>query len=209
MRLLDLFCCAGGAAEGYTQAGFQVTGVDISPQPNYQDDFIQADVMALTVDFLRSFDAIHASPPCQHYSPLNAYNHKDYPDLIEPVRAMLVASGRPYIMENVPQAPLLNPTILCGGMFNLRVYRHRGFETSFAASAPEHMPHVAICARNGYLPSDGQNMTVSGGRHSEAWRARAAVEMGLPWTKTIREVCEAIPPAYTKHLGLQMMERLL
>jgi DNA (cytosine-5)-methyltransferase 1 len=209
-RLLDLFCCAGGAGEGYRRAGFEVVGVDIEPQPNYPFEFIQADALGVLVDrgFVGGFDAAHASPPCQQYSPLNAYNRKSYPDLVNAVRALLDLTGLPYVIENVPQAPLREPVTLCGAMFGLRVYRHRGFESNVPISAPTHPPHAARCARNGYLPGDDQYMTVSGGKHSEAWRLKAAEVMGVPWTRTIREVCEAIPPAYPEHTGRALMATL-
>lgn len=214
-RLLDLFCCAGGAGAGYRAAGFEVVGVDIEPQPNYPLAFWHADAMEV-LDWMAvcaehpggwmSFDAIHASPPCQAYSPLNAYNHHEYPDLIEPVRGLLERTGLPYVIENVPQAPLRDPVTLCGSMFGLRVYRHRAFEASFPLAAPAHPGHVARCVRNGYLPTDDRPfMSVHGGKHSKAWRATAADVMGVPWTTTIREVCEAIPPAYTEHIGRQLL----
>jgi DNA (cytosine-5)-methyltransferase 1 len=193
---------------GYAQAGFDVTGVDSNPQPNYPFQFVQADALTLDMAFLQSFDAIHASPMCQAHSPLNAYNKKVYPDQIAATRAMMLAAGRPYVIENVVQAPLLSPVVLCGSMFGLRVYRHRGFEASFLITVLPHPRHLQTCARNGYLPKDQQFMTISGGKHSEAWRIRAAAEMGVPWTRTIREVCESIPPAYTHHIGVQLMKRL-
>jgi DNA (cytosine-5)-methyltransferase 1 len=118
-RLLDLFCCAGGASVGYSMAGFSVVGVDIDFQPNYPFEFIQADALTLDPKFLASFDAIHASPPCQAYSDLakrNGNGHK-WPRLIEPIRKMLIRSGLPYIIENVDGAPLLHPVVLCGTMF--------------------------------------------------------------------------------------------
>lgn len=219
--LLDLFCGAGGAAMGYNLAGFHVIGVDISPQPNYPFEFIQADAMALSLRSItlhsslgsalgsRSIDAVHASPPCQAYSPLNAYNHKDYPDLIAEVRQRLRAFGRPYVIENVVQAPLNSPVVLCGGMFGLRVYRHRGFETSFPTVAPAHPRHLVRCARNGYEPTEGQpNMTITGGKHSQNWRRAANRAMGVPWMRTIPEVCESIPPAYTEFVGRSLMAHL-
>ncbi|MER6508257.1 DNA cytosine methyltransferase [Nonomuraea sp. NPDC001636] len=205
LRLLDLYCCAGGAGMGYHLAGFEVTGVDIAPQPRYPFAFIQANALDVLEDrtFLAGFDFIHASPPCQGHSPLNAYNHKDYPDLIPATRQALRKAGRPYVIENVIQAPLIDPVVLCGAMFGLRLYRHRAFEVGggFAFTAPPHPQHHARCVRNGYLPSEGQFMTITGGRHSEAWRAKASEVMRVPWTRTIREVCEAIPPAYTHHIG--------
>lgn len=108
-RLLDLFCGAGGAAAGYYRAGFEVVGVDLAPQPRFPFPFVQADALAHLADHGREFDAIHASPPCQAYSICGALPQcqRDYPRLLEPVRELLVASGRPWILENVVGAPLL------------------------------------------------------------------------------------------------------
>jgi DNA (cytosine-5)-methyltransferase 1 len=113
-RLLDLFCCAGGSGLGYSRAGFEVVGVDINPQPHYPFSFIQADALTLDPKFIASFDAIHASPPCQAYSDLAKRNGNahEWPRLIEPVREMLMRTGRPYIIENVDGAPLVNPIVL-------------------------------------------------------------------------------------------------
>ena len=134
-KLLDLFCCAGGSALGYHRAGFDVTGIDIKQQPNYPYRFIQIDALSLDLDFLRQFDAIHASPPCQSYSDLAKRNGNgdQWPRLIEPIREMLTQTDRPWVIENVEGAPLLNPVVLCGTMFpGLRVIRHRLFETNSA-----------------------------------------------------------------------------
>lgn len=202
-RLLDLFCGAGGAGMGYHQAGFEVVGVDIQPQPNYPFEFHQADAMEVP---LHGYDAIHASPPCQAYSPLNAYNHKSYPDLVAATRARLAGSGVPWVIENVPPAPLLNPVTLCGASFGLSVYRHRLFESSELLLAPPHEAHIARCVRNGYLPTvERPFMSIHGGKHSRAWLAAAAAVMGVPWIRTIREVCEAIPPAYTEYVGAVLL----
>ena len=118
-RLLDLFCCAGGASVGYSKAGFEVVGVDIDPQPHYPFPFIQADALTLDPGFIASFDAVHASPPCQAYSDLAKRNRNahEWPRLIEPIRNILVGSRLPYVIENVDGAPLLNPVVLCGTMF--------------------------------------------------------------------------------------------
>lgn len=146
MRLLDLFCGAGGAAMGYSQAGFtEIVGVDIEPQPNYPFDMYVADaIYYATTDNLQRFDLIHASPPCQRFSTL-AYrngNGDDWPDLIPPTRKLLKESGVPYVIENVEGAPLVDPVMLCGTMFDgLRVLRHRLFETSFPVEVPEHGRH--------------------------------------------------------------------
>jgi len=160
-RILDLFCGAGGAAMGYYRAGFDVVGVDIEPQKNYPFEFILADALQLmdaltitgewrgnssngfTVWRLKDLDAFHASPPCQKYSVMTNGRWQDrvaaHPDLIKPTRERLVATGKPYIIENVPgaKAELINPIMLCGTMFGLQtkggsqLRRHRYFETSW------------------------------------------------------------------------------
>jgi len=146
-RLLDLFCCAGGCGVGYARAGFDVVGVDIDPQPRYPLPFIRADALELDSEFIATFDAIHASPPCQSYSDLAKRNRNahEWPRLIEPVREMLIKSGLPYIIENVEGAPLINPVVLCGTMFKgLRVIRHRLFEANFLIIALKHGKHPKL-----------------------------------------------------------------
>src|SRR5262252_358856 len=133
-RLLDLFCGAGGAAMGYWRAGFDVTGVDVVPQPSYPFTFVQADALAYPLD---GFDAVHASPPCQAYSVATGNARRgDHVDLYEPVRRRLEASGLPWVIENVIGAPYRQGVVLCGSMFGLRVRRHRNFEASFLMLAP-------------------------------------------------------------------------
>lgn len=214
-RLLDLFCCAGGAARGYWLAGFEVTGVDIAPQELYGGNhWIQGDALEILADrdLMAGFDAVHASPPCQHYSTLNAYNKRAYPDLIAPVRELLGATGLPYIIENVPQAPLIDPVMLCGTMFGLPIYRHRDFESNIRLTAPAHARHARLCARAGYLPTaERPYMSIHGSKHSKAWLFAAAEAMGVTWmvdadtASSHRRVCESIPPAYTRHLGSQLL----
>jgi len=210
MRILDLFCCAGGAGVGYHRAGFDVVGVDIEPQPRYPFAFIQTDVLSLDQRFLRSFDAIHASPPCQRYSDLAKRNGnaEDWPDFVAPVRAMLEASGRPWIMENVEGAPLIDPVMLCGTMFpGLRVLRHRLFESNMTLTAPPHGKHPLVFthdkrkAHHGKLDQDTAFVQVTGGGNCSV--ANAAAAMGIDWM-TKHELNEAIPPAYTEHLGRQL-----
>jgi DNA (cytosine-5)-methyltransferase 1 len=215
-RVLDTFCCAGGMAMGYHQAGFEVVGVDIHPQPNYPFTFIQADAIDYIREHGHEFTLGHGSPPCQAYTPLNAYNHKIYPDLIGPTRAAFEATGLPYVIENVEAAApeLKDPMLLCGPMFDLKVYRHRLFETNWGLTAPPHPAHVARCTRNGYLPTPEKPfMSIHGGKHSRAWQRAACDAMDMPWIKVaedakveriqlgIREVCEAIPPAYARWIG--------
>ena len=213
-KLLDLFCCAGGAALGYHRAGFDVIGVDTIPQPHYPFEFIQADALELPSDFLKSFDAIHASPPCQAYSDLakrNA-NGDQWPKLIEPIRESLTASGRPYVIENVEGAPLKDYIVLCGTMFpELRVLRHRLFETNFFVFVPPHPTHPLVHTldrrKNHYGRTDEwlDYVTVTGGGNCTIAAARDA--MGIDWM-TKREINEAIPPAYTEHIGRALLEVL-
>ena len=131
-KLLDLFCGAGGAGYGYHQAGFEVTGVDNEYMRDYPFEFHQADALEYLEKHSQEFDVIHASPPCQAYSAMQHIhkNHEEHPDLVEPVRKLLIASGKPYIIENVIGAPLRVDLMLCGTMFGLRIIRHRIFESN-------------------------------------------------------------------------------
>ena len=209
-RLLDLFCCAGGAAFGYSQAGFEVVGVDIEDQPNFPFEFIRADALSLPTKFLRSFDAIHASPPCQAYSDLAKRNrnaHK-WPKLIEPVRDMLTRTRKPFIIENVEGAPLINPIVLCGTMFpELRVIRHRLFESNVELKTPPHGRHPLVFtwdkrkAHYGKLDQDTSFVQVTGGGNCSIKNAREA--LGISWMNK-GELNESIPPAYTEYLGKQL-----
>ena len=213
--LLDLFCCAGGAGMGYSQAGFRVIGVDIEPQPVYPFPFIQHDALTLDPRFLALFDAIHASPPCQSYSDLAKRNGNgdSWPRLIEPVREVLIRTGLPYVIENVEGAPLRDPAILCGTMFDgLRVIRHRLFETNFPIAVPSHREHPLVHTfdrrKNHYGKTDDRKdfVQVTGGGNCTIAAARDA--MGINWM-TKKEINEAIPPVYTRWVGGQLMAHLL
>ena len=213
-QLLDLFSCAGGAAVGYGDAGFDVFGVDNVKQRNYPFPMLVADVLSLSPEFLKGFDAIHASPPCQAYSDLAARNGNahEWPRLIEPVREMLQASGRPYVIENVQGAPLRDYVVLCGTMFpELRVLRHRLFEANFFIQIPPHRPHP-LChtldkrkAHYGKTNEWTDYVSVNGGGNCSVASARDA--MGIPWM-TKKEINEAIPPAYTRWIGSQLIREL-
>jgi DNA (cytosine-5)-methyltransferase 1 len=214
MRILDLFCKAGGAAMGYHQAGFEVVGVDIEPQPRYPFQFIQADAMKLDEGFLSGFHAIHASPPCQRYSDLAKRNRNGatHPDLVEPVRMLLSFIGRPYVIENVEGAPLIDPIVLCGTMFpGLRVLRHRLFETDWPLSQPTHGKHPLVYTMDkrkghyGRLDQETAFVQVTGGGNCS--KAAAADAMGIDWM-TKEELNQAIPPAYTRFIGEQLMRHL-
>lgn len=210
-RLLDLFCCAGGAGVGYAEAGFEVVGVDINAQPNYPLPFLQHDVLKLDLKFIRLFDAVHASPPCQSYSDLAKRNRNAdaWPRLIEPVRDILFRSGLPYIIENVEGAPLISPVMLCGTMFKgLRVIRHRLFEANFPILTPKHGPHPKVHTFDKRKSHYGKTndmrdfVQVTGGGNCTVVAARDA--MGINWM-TKNELNEAIPPAYTRFIGKQLL----
>ena len=213
-RLLDLFCCAGGAGVGYSGAGFEVVGVDIDPQPHYPFTFIQADALTLDPGFIASFDAVHASPPCQAYSDLAKRNRNahEWPRLIEPIREILVRSRLPYVIENVDGAPLLNPVVLCGTMFpKLRVLRHRLFETNFLVLVPPHKRHPKVHTfdrrKSHYGKTDEWKdfVQVTGGGNCTLAAAREA--MGIDWM-TKSEINESIPPAYTEFIGRHLLRSM-
>ena len=212
-RVLDLFCGAGGAAMGYARAGFDVMGVDISPQDNYPFIFMLGDALgALEPQSLYGIDAIHASPPCQRHSDLQKQSKREYEDFIPRIRAALMRTGLPYIIENVEGAPLIDPIVLCGTMFpGLRVLRHRLFESNVAFSVPPHPPHPLVFthdkrkAHYGKLDQATAFVQVTGGGNATLANKRAA--MGIDWMNG-REVNEAIPPAYTEFIGRQLLEAL-
>jgi DNA (cytosine-5)-methyltransferase 1 len=221
-RLLDLFCGAGGAAMGYARAGFEVVGVDITPQPNYcGDEFVEADALRV-LDMLtgvydeplinalmtRPFDAVHASPPCQAYirSGMVAKDGR-HPDLLGRTRELLEQTGFPWVIENVPGAPMRADLVLCGSMFGLGVRRHRWFESNVA------LPPWPPAACDHSLPITG----VYGHPHGKggAWRngrrpmlpsdrATWSREMGIDWMHPL-ELAAAIPPAYTEFLGGRLL----
>jgi DNA (cytosine-5)-methyltransferase 1 len=218
-RLLDLFCKAGGAAMGYYRAGFDVVGVDIRPQPRYPFEFHQADALTFPLD---GFDAIHASPPCQRYSSSSAANRnaqprlfvtrgahraKEYPDLLGPTRERLVASGLPWVIENVPGAPMTAHVVLCGCMFDgLGVYRERWFETNpvlYGLSLMHRHAETRICVAGNGTSSWYRQKTGIKNRSVDAIRAA----MGIDWMSR-SELAQAIPPAYTEYIGRRLLAAL-
>lgn len=204
-RLLDLFCGAGGAARGYQEAGFYVVGVDNRPQPRYVgDEFVLADAMTFP---LGGFDAIHASPPCQAFSVMRSlHNAKEHQNLIPETRRRLRATGLPYVIENVPGAPLETVFMLCGSMFDLRsdrgyLRRHRYFESNVLILAPP-CNHVGVA-----VGVYGHGSAGLGQRMRTANRDEARILMGTP-TMTRDGMSQAIPPAYTRYVGERLMEHL-
>lgn len=205
MRLLDLFCGAGGAAVGYHRAGFEVIGVDIKPQPRYPFEFHKADALEFILTHGWEFDAIHASPPCQAYSRLKGLTTKAHPELIEATRNALRSLYRkPYVIENVIGAPLQPAITLCGCSFNLQVYRERVFESNFALFSPGHRKHVAKCAKQGRPVQPGEFITVAGCFSGVKFARKA---MGIDWMMR-DELRQAIPPAYTEFIGRQLIQIL-
>lgn len=216
MKLLDLFCGAGGCAMGYSRAGFEIVGVDSAPQPRYPFEFIQADWREPLSYLPGLWDAnnegfvIHASPPCQFYSN-GAKKWKttdNHPDLIAEVREALIETEAPWVIENIESARnwLRNPILLCGQMFSLGVFRHRLFESPLLTLSPTHAQH------NGKV-GDGKYHTVTGhaggSSKRDGWKGGSTadwrVAMGIDWM-TGDELAEAIPPAYTKWIGHQIMQ---
>lgn len=207
-RLLDLFCCGGGAAMGYHRAGFEVVGVDIEPQPKYPFEFHRADALTFPLD---GFDAYHASPPCQRFSQVSVCRpglSEKYPDLVGPIRERLAATGKPYVIENVPGAPLLNPTMLCGQMFGLDLFRHRMFESNVELPFMLHS-HSKVGTTAGASPErggwkPGRIISVAGNCAPIAEARRA---MGIDWLNA-PELAEAVPPAYTEFIGKYLLQHL-
>jgi len=207
MKLLDLYCGVGGASVGYAQAGFEVHGVDLKHGKRYPFTYTKANVLDVLQDdnFIQQFDVIHASPPCQTHSITqhlrNAQgNTTSKIDLIPETRAALIASGKPYIIENVPGSPLINPIQLCGSSFGLKVRRHRLFESNMVlkGSVCDHKAQGRPVGVYGSL-----NDQIPGGGKTAATINDARIAMEMPWA-IWTELVEAIPPAYTRYLGLQI-----
>lgn len=228
--LLDLFCGDGGAAMGYYEAGFNVVGIDIEPHPKYPFVCHTDDALRVLddVEFLSKFDAIHASPPCQGYSRMRHLPWlagKEYPLLIDPVRDRLIKRGLPWVIENVEDAPLqrspglfgVHGVLLCGTMFGLGVYRHRPFESNVIISQPAHPAHTETIQEGNNL---GDRARTPVRRGITAWQEDGGVgahmsnvdryrkAMGINWPMPAKGLSQAIPPAYTRWIGTQLIEHL-
>jgi DNA (cytosine-5)-methyltransferase 1 len=199
---LDLYSGAGGAAVGLHRAGFEVTGCDNRPQPRYPFRFILGD--ALEVD-LEGYDCYWASPPCQFATMAGQQwrkSGKQYPDLIAPTRERLLATGKPYIIENVPRAPLINPVVLNGAFFGLNLRRTRLFECSFPVPAILLPGEAKSSFRMGRPVRDGSIITPVGHFSGVAYAQRV---MGIDWMGQ-KDLAQAIPPAFSEYLGQYLMK---
>ena len=194
---------------GYHRAGFEVVGVDIKPQPHFPFEFHQADALMFP---LEGFDVIHASPPCQAYCALRHLRpEKEYPDLVEATRQRLIESRKPYVIENVPNAPLISPVKVCGSAFDLRVRRHRIFESNYPIvgtdcdhkrqGRPIDVSGTGSRRINRKPDDHGGNTNKPLNIH----RAREA--MGIHWM-TRYELSQALPPAYCEFIGKQLMKAI-
>jgi hypothetical protein len=218
-KLLDAYCCAGGASVGYERAGFCVTGVDHVAYPDYPFHFIEADAVAFIEEHGHEYAAIHTSPPCQAASgptlgtnaARNAAEGREHPQLIPATRAALEATGRPYVIENVVSAPVRADLLLCGLMFDLRVYRHRKFELG-GWSMPhrtcrpgiEHRGHRVRGWRHGVY-HEGDMLAVYGDGGGKATAEECREGLGIDWTWDRKALVEAIPPAYAQHIGTALL----
>lgn len=229
MKLLDLFCGAGGCSVGYARAGFEVAGVDLHYQKDYPFDLFQGDALDYLDDIIdlgADFDVIHASPPCQMYSKTKHAHDVEHPALLEPVTKMLrqwaEETGGIYIIENVPGAEMDDPLILCGTQFGLTatdedgtplvLHRHRLFESNFPLLWPGRCKHKQY-KNEGYRVAGvyGGGSTNPGSTSSKGgYTPHLAVKqklMGIDWMNQ-DDLHQAIPPAYTEFIGKQLMQHL-
>lgn len=249
LKGLDLFCCEGGASRGYADAGARMAGGDIFKyidsegkrrgfsQKRYPYVSMQADWRVVLERWGQHADFIHASPPCQRYSITNAARQAEYPDLVGPVREALQATGKPYIIENVIGAPLLDPVELCGCMFNLtatdtdgtslHMWRPRRFESNFLIEQPRpgnyvlprskstmavhdpefHDPRHQVAGSYGGARRD--KVEARDERHGGYVPSKSVQQelLGIDWM-TIGGMHQSLPPVYTKYVGEQLIAHL-
>ncbi|WP_052869376.1 DNA cytosine methyltransferase [Streptomyces niger] len=215
LRLLDLFCCAGGAAMGYHRAGFAVDGVDIADRPRYPFTFHRADALehlARLIDTgeIERYALIHNSPPCQAGCTLTVGTNQsrgwggEHVQLIPELRALLDASGLPYVIEQpTGKAPVRRDLRLCGESFGLGVLRHRTFELGrWSTPQPPHPAHRGYVrgVRHG-VHRDGPYVAAYGAGGGKATVPEMQTAMDITWTDVREELTEAIPPAFTQWIG--------
>ena len=216
-RLLDLYCCAGGAAKGYHDAGFDVTGVDIADRPNYPFAFHRGDAIEYLLAHGHEYDAVHASPPCQSQCSLTVGTNESrgwgggHVDLVAPTRAALLRIGLPYVIEQPDgRAKIRRDVRLNGELFGLGVWRPRNFELGGWCT-----PRPRLPGRRGYVRGyrhgvyrEGPYVAVYGDGGDKATVAEAQSAMGIDWTDVREELTEAVPPAYTRWIGERLLDHL-
>ena len=225
MKILDLYCKAGGAGMGLHRAfpDAEIVGVDIERQPNYPFTFRQDDALKFPID---GFDFIWASPPCQAHTVLKgaAWDKlgyaKKHQDSIPQTRERLLKAKVPYVIENVPGAPLRSAITLCGSMFGLmtnaghQLRRHRNFECSFPVVAPGPCKHAGMTI--GIFGNKARNTAAEKRHYSKPKESRgvppksilldladARQAMGIGWM-SMAELSQAIPPSYSYFLASQL-----
>lgn len=210
MKLLDLFCGAGMASDGYTQAGFDVFGIDIEPQRHYPYQFRQSDALAvLASDEPERFDVIHASPPCQLHTRAQHLrdaqgNESRYEDLLTPTIELLrkMWSHKLWVVENVPGAPgMSSASVECGSAYNLGVRRHRLFLSNILLFSSG-CRHEEQGRPWGVYHRLGDSIP-HGGRTAETIEQAHEV-MGVERLMPYDSLKEGFPPHYTRHVGEQL-----
>jgi DNA (cytosine-5)-methyltransferase 1 len=213
-RLLDAYCCAGGASMGYHRAGFEVEGVELFPRDDYPFKLHAGDAVTFIRDTIGDYDAYAGSPPCQAHTSLTKGNRgrgwtDTHVDLIAATREAFIATGKPYVIENVvgARAELRDPVMLCGLSFGLRVFRHRLFESNVELTVPEHQSHKGhrVAGWRHGVKHEGDMFAVYGDGGGKGTTPQWQAAMGIDWTEDRVCLAEAIPPAYTEHLGLQLL----
>jgi len=217
MKLLDLFCCCGGISKGFYNTGrFECTGVDIKDNHSYPYEFIHSDIFKLPLEFFGQFDLIHASPPCQGYIHTNK-NKQGYERLAERTRTLLLKTGKPFIIENVPGSPVRKDLLLCGEMFNLKLIRHRIFEiTGFAVMQPVHTKHkisvlnrtAVPCYSGGFKPGFWNNkerqkqFLIMRKKEPYTYTSQDYQEaLGINWVEDKGHLTQMIPPKYSEYIA--------
>lgn len=209
-RHLGLFCSAGGACMGYHRAGFETEGVDINPQPRYPFKFHRADAWEFLAEHGHEFDFISASPMCRDHTPLTSVAGRTGTEWqVDSIREALVATGVPFVIENVMAAPLRRDIsiVLCADNLGLRTVRHRRFEpgNGLVLEQPPHRTHRArtATARRRARWAQGWHVSVTG----DVGTYVGPEAMGIDWM-TGDELSQAIPPAMTELVGRQVMAQL-
>jgi len=215
-KLLDLFCGAGGCSVGYARAGFEVRGIDIKAHVDYPYEIKVMDAMNFDKfsDWIDWADVIHASPPCPRYSRITSVSGKrdNHPDFIKPLLEKLEKIGKPYVIENVPGAPMDNPLILCGSSFGLRVRRHRLFQSNKALMGLpcNHKSQGRAIGVYGNQTGSYEHQLARYARIGRDYGIRASNvkdaqdALGIDWMSKWDDLTDSIPPAYTEFIGKQL-----